>query len=429
MLAWKQGLDHCANALPFGLSVSIVRGEDWKAPQSNNKKTKASLFRRRRPMKQLVPLLSLALCTTACLGEETNVTLPADGPGDLQSMKRDVAYEVASLLNDPGFRGALAQRFDAGQDSVKLTEALAAAADGTLSDEVTEAAQHIALLDYQIRASKGIEDYASSLLEVRLIRPASGVATLDWDTIPVAYLPGGDEDEWTEIQAFDARGNTIVLDAATQPDVPVLVAGIDARADLEAGIAYINAELVRRGLQAPIDPALVTTASTETSKLDYVRLNDDKEPWLSGAAEVYALVSGVDFDSAHAQIQAVDMPYLDNDGSNYYPNQILIFWENYRFAAANVQLYEHDDSTNYQSLVQALVSAVEAVLNFTAPEYAIIARIANEIIAAMPSGWFANDDDYVDSFYTLEKGRTYSNLGGAGGNAHISLTPYILQSN
>jgi Protein of unknown function (DUF3103) len=380
-------------------------------------------------MKPLVPLLSLALCTTACLGEETNVTLPADGPGDLQSMKRDVAYEVASLLNDPGFRGALAQRFDAGEDSVTLSDVLAAQADGALAtDEIREAARRIALLDYQLRASKGIEAYASSLLEVRMVRPASGAAAVDWATIPVAYLPGGDEDEWTEIQAFDAGGNTIVLDAATQPDVPVLVAGIDARADLEAGIAYINAELVRRGLQAPIDvrPAAV---STETSKLDYVRLNDDKEPWLSGAAEVYALVSGVDFDSAHVQLQAVDMPYLDHDGTNYSPNQILIFWENYRFAAANVQVYEHDDSTNYQSLVVALVSAVEAVLNFAAPEYALIARIANEIIAAMPSGWFANDDDYVDSFYTLEKGRTYTNLNGAGGNAKINLTPYILQGN
>ena len=373
-------------------------------------------------MKQLAALLSLALCATACLGEETDITSPADGPRDLQSMKRDVAYEVASLLDDPGFRSALAQRFDAGQDSVKLSDALAA------TEEASDAALRIALLDYQIRASKGIETYASSLLEVRLIRPASGVAALDWDTIPVAFSPAGDEDEWTEIQAFDASGNTIVLDAAVRPDVPVLVAGIDARADLQAGIAYINAELVRHGLQTPSDQVR-PAASTETSKLDYVRLNDDKEPWLSGGAEVFALVSGVDFDSAHVQIQAVDMPYLDHDGNNYYPNQILIFWETYRFAAANVQLYEHDDDTNYQSLVQALVSAVEAVLNFTAPEYALIARIANEIIAAMPSSWFANDDDYVDSFYTLEKGRTYSNLSGAGGNAKISLTPYILQSN
>jgi hypothetical protein len=141
------------------------------------------------------------------------------------------------------------------------------------------------------------------------------------------------------------------------------------------------------------------------------------------------LVSGLDFDSNHVQIEAVDMPYLDHDGTNYSPNQTLIFWEPYRFAAANVQIYEHDDDTNYHDLVLALVSAVEAVLDLTAPEYALIARIANAIIAAMPDNWFANDDDYVDSFYTLEKGRTYTNLTGAAGNARITLTPYILQGN
>ena len=137
----------------------------------------------------------------------------------------------------------------------------------------------------------------------------------------------------------------------------------------------------------------------------------------------------MDFDASRVQIEAVDLPYLDHDGTNYSPNQILVFWENYRFAAANVQLYEHDDNTNYQSLVLALVSAVQAVLDFTAPQYALIARIANEIIAAMPSGWFANDDDYVDSFYTLEKGRAYTSHSGAAGNARINFTPYTLQSN
>lgn len=380
-------------------------------------------------MKQLAFLVSLSLSATACLGDEASVNPPVDSPSPLQNMKRDVAYEVASLLNEPGFQDVLAQRFDAGEDSVRLGSVLAAQADGVLDTEQSnDALRRLALLDYQIRVSKGIEAYTSNLLEVRLIRPASGAATIDWATIPVAFLPAGDEDEWTEVQAFDASGNTIVLDAEVQPDVPVLVAGIDAREDLRAGIEYINTELARRGLRTPTD--LVRPAvSTETSKLDYIRLNDDKEPWLSGAAEVYALVSGVDFDAAHVQIEAVDLPYLDHDGTNYYPNQILVFWENYRFAAANVQLYEHDDSTNYQSLVLALVSAVEAVLDFTAPQYSIIARIANEIIAAMPRGWFANDDDYVDSFYTLEKGRTYSSYSGAAGNARISLTPYILQGN
>jgi len=37
-----------------------------------------------------------------------------------------------------------------------------------------------------------------------------------------------------------------------------------------------------------------------------------------------------------------------------------------------------------------------------------------------------NDDDYVDSFYTLEKGRTYVDYPGAAKNATVSLSPYRL---
>lgn len=382
-------------------------------------------------MKKLAALLSLALCASACTAEDLDKDPAASEADALQSMKRSVAYEVATLLNEPGFRSVLEQHFDAGEDSVQVTEALAAYTDDETGTSVaTASAQHLALLDYQIRASKGIAAYSSGLLEVRLVRPAGGDANIeiDWETIPVAFTPAGEEADWTEISAFDASGNIVVLDAEVQPEFPVLVAGIDAREDIRAGVAYINDELSRRGLGVPTD-LVRPAASTETSKLDFIRLNDDQEPWISGKAEVYALVSGVDFDQDRVQIQAVDMPYLDHDGTNYYPNQILIFWENYRFAAANVLLYEHDDNTNYQTLVQALVSAVEAVLSFTAPQYAIIAQIANTIISAMPSHWFSNDDDYLDSFYTLEKGTTYSNYYGASGNARITLTPYILQGN
>jgi hypothetical protein len=374
-------------------------------------------------MKRYAAFLALALSATACLGDETAPSTAHD-PHDLQSMRREVAYEVASLLQDPGFRSALARQLDAGQDSVKLDTVLAQAA-GRRGD----AAQRIASLDYQIRARKGIETYASSLLAVRLIRPASGVTAIDWATIPVAFVPAGEEEEWTEIQAFDASGNTISLDPEVQPDIPVLVAGIDAREDLRAGIAYVNAELARRGLRTPPELVRPAASSSHTTRLDHIRLADDHEPWISGDAEIYVLVSGVDFDRQHVHIEAVDMPYLDHDGTGYSPNQILVHWEAYRFAAANIQLYEHDDDTNYHELVLALVGAVEAVLDLTAPEYAIIARVASTIIAAMPDSWFANDDDYIDSFYTLEKGRAYTDLVGAAGNATITATPYELHGN
>jgi Protein of unknown function (DUF3103) len=375
-----------------------------------------------------------ALLSAGCSNEadDPHPEALAEGPpaADLQSMKRDAAHEVSLLLNDASFREVLGQSFARGETSVRLADVLSAAPGA--------AAARLTSLDAQIVARKGLEGYASSLLQVRLVRPEGEAGELDWGSIPVAFLPAGDEKTWSLVEAFDAGGNGLSFDARVAPGVPVLVAGIDAREETRAGVALLNDELAAHGIGGRHGPeaeggvgqrssALAT--STPTTKLTRIRLNDDQEPWLSGDAELYALVSGIDFDAAKVRIEAVDMPYLNSDGKDYYPDQILIFWEGYRFAAANVQLYEHDDNTNYQSLVQALITAVGAGLDLSHPGASQIAQIANSIVAAMPAGWFSNDDDYVDSFYTLEKDRVYTDRMGAAGNAKISLAPYTLQGN
>jgi hypothetical protein len=150
---------------------------------------------------------------------------------------------------------------------------------------------------------------------------------------------------------------------------------------------------------------------------------------ISGAAEVYAIASGVVGDNA-PQLRIVELPYLDNDGTTYTPNQIILDWNDYAFQAANLQLFEHDDNTSYQQLVTALVTAIGAVGSLAGyPAVQAITEIANRVIAAMPAGWFANDDDYVDSFYTIEKTRSYVGLVGAGRNATVTLQPFFLESN
>ncbi len=382
---------------------------------------------------------------------------------DIQDAKRQFASQVAEMLSDGDFRHNLQWHLMRSEDGVMLDELMSVAkADDGRGQKVAETAtqrleqmqEQMQKIDQYIREAKHIEDYTTSLLEVRLVLPGTDGDTrraatardnfawdsIDWDRIPVAFTPAGDESEWSDIEAFDSSGRVILLDPYVQPAFPVLVAGINGREAARAGVAYINHELAMRGLRtaAPAPYAApdgapsggrFKSASTETSKLDYIRVNDDQEPWMLGRAEMYALVSGVHFDRDAVQLEAVDMPYLDYEDTDYTPNQILIFWETYRFAAANVQLFEHDDNTNYQTLVIALISAVEQVLNLTAPEYAIIARIANEIVRVMPDSWFSNDDDYVDSFYTLEKNRTYISYRGAARNATITLRPYTLQGN
>src|ERR1700712_4102302 len=178
--------------------------------------------------------------------------------------------------------------------------------------------------------------------------------------------------------------------------------------------------LPRGGRQPPRVAAVARQAAPAaaangrwTTRLDSIRLTDDEEPWISGAAEIYAITSGVIGDNG-PELRIVDMPYLDDDGTTYTPHQIVIDWTDYSYQAANIQLFEHDDSTNYQDLVTALITAVGAIGSLAGkPQIQAITEIANRIIAAMPASWFSNDDDYVDTFYTIEKTSSYTGYVGA----------------
>jgi hypothetical protein len=214
--------------------------------------------------------------------------------------------------------------------------------------------------------------------------------------------------------------------------MPVLIVGINRSEAHRAGVELMNKHLQAAGMQSKpsmkLGPQMAMATNIDTTKLDRIRLNNDQEPWVSGAAEIFAVVSGVQPDQAKATLTVVDLPYLDHDGTDYTPNQILVYWSEYRYAAANVQLFEHDDNTNYKDLAVALSQGVTAILGAFAPAYAVIGQVATAILQAMPANWFSNDDDYVDSFYTLEKGRTYTNYLGAARNATLNMSPYTLQS-
>ena len=364
----------------------------------------------------------------------------------VQQAKRAVALQVSELLNDAAFRQVVEGRLAVDGDRVAMGDALGLyrAAGG----RNLEAVDSILAEDLAVRDWKGTAAYTAGLMELRLIAPAD--ARVDWSNVPVAFEPGGDDSKWTTVEAFDRAGRVHRLDARVQPDFPVLVADLDASEDLRAGLEMINEALQAAGLQASdaetveralaaqaeaelngrIDTKAISCSGIETAKISNIRLNNDQEPWIKGAAEIYALVSGIDPSIADPEIRLVDMPYLDHDGTTYYPNQILIFWYNYRYNAANVNFYEHDSGTNYQDLLSAVLSGVSSILGAFAPEYAIIAQVANAIIQAMPASFFTDDDDYVDTLYTIDTDDLTSSSGrtnnGAGGNVTMKLVPYCL---
>ena len=58
--------------------------------------------------------------------------------------------------------------------------------------------------------------------------------------------------------------------------------------------------------------------------------------------------------------------------------------------------------------------------------YAMIPKLTNELLKAMPDDWFTNDDDYIDVFYTLFEGKNYTNHYGASSNAKVTIEPLTI---
>ncbi|MCV5640533.1 DUF3103 domain-containing protein, partial [Escherichia coli] len=77
---------------------------------------------------------------------------------------------------------------------------------------------------------------------------------------------------------------------------------------------------------------------------------------------IYAIVTGVNPSRDEPTLDLVELPYLDYDNQDYYPNQIIIHWSRYRWGAADIVLMEQDDGTDYKQLAKLLVQVAEEVL-------------------------------------------------------------------
>jgi hypothetical protein len=342
-------------------------------------------------------------CATGDLDPASSA--PAEPTGQAsaeQTFKRTTAAYLAEVLSDAATRERVVDELRQ-RGPLALTELTA------LIGDIDTKGGDGAVPEVWLRQPEGVSDSADLL---------------------VAYAPEGNKHTWTEIPAYRLGGTRLALDPQHAPDVPVLVIETNGRRAMRKGIDEANLLLQRGGLQrvasktGPLD-----VAGIQTTRLDAVRLKDDREPWISGAAEIYAIVSGV-IGSNDPQMQIVDMPYLDYSGITYTPNQIVVNWSSFAFQIVNIQLFEHDSNTNYQDLIKAIISAIGAAGSLAGfPVVQAVTEIANRIIAAIPASAFSNKDDFVDSFYTIEQTKTYTGLVGAGQNATVSLTPFVVKAN
>lgn len=296
-------------------------------------------------------------------------------------------------------------------------------------------ADKVALSKYNnmITDLKGLNYDNANLIQLRLADKTM-IDKLHQGQMPLfAFEPAGNDKYWQSIEAFDTHGNVHYLDVVNLPSNPTFIIELDSKKTFTAGMSVMKSIFSKNNTQSKNQTNTIARNEEQpisTSVLKKIRLNDDEEPWISGDAEIYAIVTGVNPSRDEPILDILDMPYLDTDNKDYHPNQIIIHWERYRWQAADMILMEQDDNTNYKTLASKFLEIVEQVMkSIPDPEvqgYAIIPKLTNELLKAMPDSWFTNDDDYVDVFYTLFENKYYSNQYGASGNAKVTIEPLMI---
>ncbi|MGW0432837.1 DUF3103 family protein [Micromonospora sp. NPDC003197] len=354
---------------------------------------------------------------------------PADAPsatslvatptaGQVFSITDRIARDVASTLANPSARQ-------------RIVPAVAQASlDLATIEPGTTLAAAIRTANQEVLAAKGLPSTSGSLLQLRVADPQMGDALAQGITPLVAAVPN--DDAITSVTAYDPTGQAVQLDPMQLPVRPVLVVEVDAAKALPMGLNMLRNTLTANGIGSA--SASVTTSATASAtsvgttatgywatKVTSIQVADVKEPWIKGKAEIFNLVGGFGLDGK-VKIDAVQMPYLDKANQTYYPNQLLVHFNGYKYNLADIVMMEDDGDTNYQTLITALVTALLTIV-----DGGMYIPLANAILEAVPTSWYVDDPDYVDSWYTLSK-TSSGRLNGAAGNGWMTVTPYFVEA-
>ncbi|CAM5563150.1 MULTISPECIES: DUF3103 family protein [Streptomyces] len=382
------------------------------------------MFAERRLRAALTALALSGLALTTLQGTARAADAPAApatraGDSPVASIEDTTARAFARTLAEPAWREQVAAATLADEDvdllalTAKSRTASVKAFRSTLTGAETDVAR-----------AKGLGKDVPSLLRVSLTGPSVNAAGLARTTPLVASAP--DEDAEVVV-AYDSAGRAHELDATKAPDRPVYVVGVDGQTALTAGLKVIDRELAARGLSRP-DATTTPSASAPaadsgfwTTRITSISVADVKEPFFKGDAEMFGLVTGFGTDGK-VRVDTVTMPYVDDANTTYYPGQILVNWSNYKYNLADAVLMEDDGDTNYSSLAKALAAVL-----LTITDQGAYIPLVDAIVDAMPTSWWTDDPDYVDSFYTLARETTGTRVG-ASANARMTVERYYVST-
>lgn len=365
-------------------------------------------------------LLALALSTAISTAHAGTAVMLEPG-ASVASVMGNTILEVRDLVRHQDFiANALAVIAAEGGETAPLSKVVEDLGAHAM------AASRLQRANRSLRAVKGLPEQGADLLQVRLLLPeGTGRDDFALSAYRVAAVPLGEDRLDTMVSTYAADGSMQEIGIDARPAFPLLLVEVDTRTALREGMKVVNEGLRAAGLQTL--PAQAAQADTlDITRLDRIRLAVDQEPNLKGAAEIFAIVSGLQVDEKKPEMRTFDMPWLDHDKTDYYPSQPWILWGNYRYDVANVQLFEEDGETNYKTMLSALIKVVGATIGPIQPSVGLVSVIADAVLTVMPDAWFVDEHDYVDSFYLLQRGQAYTSRPGAGANATVDLTPITL---
>ncbi|MFF8381337.1 DUF3103 family protein [Streptomyces sp. NPDC015661] len=317
-----------------------------------------------------------------------------------------VARSLARSLADSAWRAQVDSAVVGGKEA-----GLKSLADTSRTRAGAALATDVAAADRSVLALKGLAADTGGLLTVAL------TGAVDSRRAPLVAVAPSD-DEAVTVTAYDTNGRAHTLDTSVTPDVPVYVVGIDGEKAVEAGTKVLERELAAAGVTTTAAaPAATADTGYWTSRITSVRLNDDKEPWIKGDAEIFSIVSGFGQDGK-VRVDTVTHPYLNDAGTTYYPNQILVNWSQYKYNLADVVMMEDDGDTNYSALAKAIATALLTITDLGA-----YIPLVDPVVDAIPSSFWTDDADFVDAWYTLAR-ETTGTRDGAGGNGRFTFDRY-----
>lgn len=204
--------------------------------------------------------------------------------------------------------------------------------------------------------------------------------------------------------------------------------------------AHAHAIVTESGDGGPGDEALTI--------LQRIEAKDVSESFPKGKAEVVAIVTGIGHDGA-ARVETRSLPFLTQAGEGRTPNMDIVNWGAFASKYVNIEFWELDGDADLNHVIRGLVDSVGEIAQLVGPgtvtpgtpaaqaeqilqivtkrsqaAVSVISKLGEAVLKAMGSGsWLKDDHDYLDTFYTIERGEYYKDRLGANRNIRLTLKP------